>query len=199
MKVGVILSITKKQHYVSQGVLKHFADEHRKTYELFIDKNLVSKKSIVDTMSQNCVYEHPKIETNTIEDIFASFESKAFPVIDLLISEIDEDYKTERSIKKYEEKIKSIIPFVLLFYFRSGALLKEYSMDSENPKEVKVERMLLNIMDVGYIRGLRNTICDCYKCAIICDDQERFLLSDQYVSTVALKYKNRFQMHQIGK
>lgn len=46
MKVGVILSITKKQHYVSQGVLKHFADEHRKTYELFIDKNLVSKKSI---------------------------------------------------------------------------------------------------------------------------------------------------------
>ena len=46
MKVGVILSITKKQHYVSQGVLKHFADEHRKTYELFIDKNLVSKKRI---------------------------------------------------------------------------------------------------------------------------------------------------------
>lgn len=192
MKVGVILSITKKQHYVSQGVLKHFADEQKKTYELFIDKNLVSKKSIVDTMSQNYVYEHPKIETNTIEDIFASFESKAFPAIDLLISEIDEDYKTERSTKKYEEKIKSIIPFALLFYFRSGALLKEYSMDSENPKEVKVERMLLNIMDVGYIRGLRNTICDCYKCAIICDDQERFLLSDQYVSTVALKYKNRF-------
>ena len=90
MKVGVILSITKKQHYVSQGVLKHFSDEYRKTYELFIDKNLVSKKSIVDTMSQNYVYEHPKIETNTIEDIFASFESKAFPAIDLLISEIDE-------------------------------------------------------------------------------------------------------------
>lgn len=191
-KVGVILGITKKQHYVSQGILKHFADEQKKTYELFIEKNLVSKKSIEDTMSQNYVYEHPKIETNTIEDIFASFESKAFPVIDLLITEIDEDYKTEKSIKKYEEKIKSIIPFVLLFYFRSGALLKEYSMDSEKPKEVRVERMLLNIMDVGYIRGLRNTICKCYKCAIIYDEEERFLLSDQYVSTVALKYKNRF-------
>ena len=82
---------------------------------MFIDKNLVSKKSIVDTMSQNYVYEHPKIETNTIEDIFASFESKAFPASDLLISEIDEDHKTERSTKKYEEKIKSIIPFALLF------------------------------------------------------------------------------------
>ena len=82
---------------------------------MFIDKNLVSKKSIVDIMSQNYVYEHPKIETNTIEDIFASFESKAFPASDLLISEIDEDHKTERSTKKYEEKIKSIIPFALLF------------------------------------------------------------------------------------
>ena len=117
MKVGVILSITKKQHYVSQGVLKHFADEHRKTYELFIDKNLVSKKSIVDTMSQNYVYEHPKIETNMIEDIFASFESKAFPVIDLLISEIDEDYKTERSIKKYNIKIKRLIIITPVFCF----------------------------------------------------------------------------------
>lgn len=78
MKVGVILSITKKQHYVSQGVLKHFADEHRKTYELFIDKNLVSKKSIVDTMSQNYVYEHPKIETNTIEDILLVLNPRHF-------------------------------------------------------------------------------------------------------------------------
>lgn len=186
------MGVTKKQHYVSQGILKHFSDEQRKTYELFIDKNIVSKKSIVDTMSQNYVYEHPKIETNTIEDLFAGFESKAFPIIDSLISEIEEVYTKEKSISKFKEKIKSIIPYVLLFYFRSGALLKEYSMDSENPKETRVERMLLNIMDVGYIRGLRNTICDCYKCAVICDESDNFLLSDQYVSTVALKYKNRF-------
>ncbi len=47
-------------------------------------------------------------------------------------------------------------------------------------------------MDVGYIRGMRNTICNCYKCAIICDEEEKLLLSNQYVSTNALKYKNRF-------
>ena len=76
------MSVTKKQHYVSQGVLKHFADSQKKTYELFIDKKIISKKSIVDTMSQNYVYEHPRIEKNTIEDLFASFESKAFPIID---------------------------------------------------------------------------------------------------------------------
>ena len=71
--MGVILGITKKQHYVSQGILKHFADEQKKTYELFIEKNLVSKKSIEDTMSQNYVYEHPKIETNTIEDVYEPY------------------------------------------------------------------------------------------------------------------------------
>ena len=186
------MSVTKKQHYVSQGVIKHFADSQKKTYELFFDKKIISKKSIVDTMSQNYVYEHPRIEKNTIEDLFASFESKAFPIIDSLITELEKTYITDKSIKKYRKKIDSIIPFALLFYFRSGALLKEYSMDYENPKEIRVERMLLNIMDIRYINGLINTICNCYKCAIICDDSKRFLLSDQYVATVALKYKNHF-------
>lgn len=186
------IGITKKQHYVSQGILKHFADQQKKIYELFIDKSIVTKKSIVDTMSQNYVYEHSKIEKNSIEDLFAKFESKAFPLIDSLITEIEEYCRDGDNIIPFKDKIDSIILYVLLFYFRSGALLREYSMDAENPKEVRVERMLLNIMDVGYIRGLRNTICNCYKCAIICDEEEKLLLSDQYVSTVALKYKNRF-------
>jgi hypothetical protein len=127
-----------------------------------------------------------------LEDIFASFESRAIPIIDSLVADMEGVYRAEKSITEFQDKIISIIPYVLLFYFRSGALLKEYSMDSENPKEIRVERMLLNIMDVGYIKGLRNTICKCYKCAIIYDEEGRFLLSDQYVSTVALKYKNRF-------
>lgn len=186
------IGITKKQHYVSQGILKHFADYQKKIFELFIDKRIVSKKSIVDTMAQNYVYEHSKIEKNSIEDLFANFESKAFPLIDSLIDEIEKYYGSGRDIICFKEKIDSIIPYVLLFYFRSGALLREYSMDEENLKDVRVERMLLNIMDVGYIKGLRNTICNCYKCAIICDEEEKLLLSDQYVSTVALKYKNRF-------
>lgn len=84
------IGITKKQHYVSQGILKHFADQQKKIYELFIDKSIVTKKSIVDTMSQNYVYEHSKIEKNSIEDLFAKFESKAFPLIDSLITEIEE-------------------------------------------------------------------------------------------------------------
>lgn len=188
----ISIAITKNQHYVSQGVLKHFCDEQRKIFELFIEKKIVSKKRIDNTMSQNYVYEHPGIETNTIENLFANFESKAIPLIDSLIKELENNYENETSIVKYMDDIENIIPFALLFYFRSGALLWEYSMDADEPKIVRVERMLLNIMDVKYIRGLRNTICNCYKCGIIVDVKERFIISDQYVSTVALKYKNRF-------
>ena len=124
------IGITKKQHYVSQGILKHFADQQKKIYELFIDKSIVTKKSIVDTMSQNYVYEHSKIEKNSIEDLFAKFESKAFPLIDSLITEIEEYCRDGDNIIPFKDKIDSIIPYVLLFYFRSGALLREYSMDA---------------------------------------------------------------------
>ena len=51
----VEIGITKNQHYVSRGVLKHFADEKKKTLELFIDKGIISKKIIDSTMSQNYV------------------------------------------------------------------------------------------------------------------------------------------------
>ena len=110
------IGITKKQHYVSQGILKHFADQQKKIYELFIDKSIVTKKSIVDTMSQNYVYEHSKIEKNSIEDLFAKFESKAFPLIDSLITEIEEYCRDGDNIIPFKDKIDSIIPYVLLFY-----------------------------------------------------------------------------------
>lgn len=41
------IGITKKQHYVSQGILKHFADQQKKIYELFIDKSIVTKKTAI--------------------------------------------------------------------------------------------------------------------------------------------------------
>lgn len=40
------MSVTKNQHYVSQGILKHFSDSNEKTYEIYIGKKIVSKKSI---------------------------------------------------------------------------------------------------------------------------------------------------------
>lgn len=61
------MNITKKQHYVSQGILKHFLNEQGKVFELLIEKKLIIPKRIQDTMEQNYVYEHPAFETNALE------------------------------------------------------------------------------------------------------------------------------------
>lgn len=186
------MNVTKNQHYVCRGILKHFSDEQNKTFELFIEKQIVSKKYIEKTMSQNLVYEHSNIEINTIENLFARVESEAIPLIDELIDEIEKSYKSRRISRKIRNAIKIIVPYILLFYFRSGALLEEYSMDAENVKNTRVERMISNIGNEQYLSGLTDTICNHYEYAIIVDEEERFLISDQYLSTVALKFKNRF-------
>lgn len=186
------MDITRKQHYVSKGILKHFAYPNKKTIEIYIPKKVVSKKEISDTMSQNYVYEHPLLKENSLEKSFAAIEDKVFPILDKLIIDIDTN---ERNNCQYVlETIKDILPFLLIFYFRSGALLYEYTFnsDADNLKPNRVERMLTNIIDNHYLSKLSKTIFDCYDMGIIVDERERFVISDQYLSTVALKYKNRF-------
>lgn len=186
------MSTKKKQHYVSKGILKHFADTNKKTYEIYMSEKVVSKKEISDTMSQNYVYEHPFLKKNSLENSFSEIEDKVFPILDKLITAIDTDKKND--CQYVLETIKGILPFLLIFYFRSGALLYEYtfSSDTENLKLDRVERMLTNIMDKQYLFGLSKTILNCYDMAVIVDDKKRFVISDQYLSTVALKYKNKF-------
>lgn len=192
MESNRIMSEYKNQHYVSEGILKHFADDHKKIYEIYIPKKIVSKKEISKVMSQNCVYEHPLLEKNILENSFNTIEKKVFPVLDKLISDIDSTRKND--FQYVFETIMKILPFLLVFYFRSGALLNEYTFNSDNDsiKLDRVERLLTNIIDIQYISGLSKTIFNCYDMAVIIDDKERFVISDQYLSTVALKYKCLF-------
>lgn len=124
--------------------------------------------------------------------MFSYAEGMMIPTLDKIVVNIEQGYRTEKECINHFDEIKEILPFVLMFYFRSGALLHEYEFSSENPKLDRVERMLLDLFDVKYIVGLCKTILNCYEFAIIIDEQERFLISDQYLSTVALRYKNRF-------
>ncbi len=186
------MNITKKQHYVSQGILKHFLNEQGKVFELLIEKKLIIPKRIQDTMEQNYVYEHPAFKTNALEKKFGEIESVVFPQMDEIIADLEQGYKENKSAVKYISKIKKMMPLLLVFYFRSGALLHEYEFSSDKPKLDRVERLIANIFSSRYINGLSQTVCNCYDAAIIVDETGQFLISDQYMSTVALKYKNRF-------
>lgn len=184
--------ITRNQHYVSRGIQKQFADTKNKVYELFIEKDNLSKKNYNKTMAQNFVYEHPKLSTNYLEKLFSDIEDVYIPKIDSCIAKIEKENLSRINYSQFILRVKEMLPIFMIFYFRSGALLYEYSFSSENPKLDRVERMILNIFNGRYLWGLCETISKFYESAVIVDEKERFLLSDQYISTVALSYKNKF-------
>ena len=184
--------ITRNQHYVSRGIQKQFADTKNKVYELFIEKDNLSKKNYNKTMAQNFVYEHPKLSTNYLEKLFSDIEDVYIPKIDSCIAKIEKENLSGINYSQFILRVKEMLPIFMIFYFRSGALLYEYSFSSENPKLDRVERMILNIFNGRYLWGLCETISKFYESAVIVDEKERFLLSDQYISTVALSYKNKF-------
>ncbi len=186
------MGITKNQHYVSRGILKHFADDQKKTFELYIEKKIISKKAIDSVMAQNYVYEHPALGTNTLELFFAKIEGQLISWLDKALEVLEREYEDDANCEKYVNDMKKAMPIFVMFYFRSGAMLYEYSFSSENPKLDRVERMIFNIFNDRFINGLCRTINECYSTAILVDEQERFIISDQYMSTVALKYKNKF-------
>ena len=75
-------------------------------------------------------------------------------MIDSLIAEIEEYCKDGDSIILFKDRIDRIIPYVLLFYFRSGALLREYSMDGHlMPTEG-------NVVHYGFIEKFIEQLCE---------------------------------------
>ena len=155
-------------------------------------KIICLKKNYNKTMAQNFVYEHPKLSTNYLEKLFSDIEDVYIPKIDSCIAKIEKEDLSGINYSQFILRVKEMLPIFMIFYFRSGALLYEYSFSSENPKLDRVERMILNIFDGRYLWGLCETISKFYESAVIVDEKERFLLSDQYISTVALSYKNKF-------
>lgn len=183
------MQITKKQHYIPQGLIKHFSCGDKKIFELY--KNyILSKKPISDTMCQNLVYEHDKLPVNTIEHLFAKKEGFFIPKHDELLLKVEKAYLNERVIPCIE--INKLLLFYILLYLRSGALLEEYSAYSDNPKNQRVEKMLKNLLDSAYPVDLTNTILKGYQISIIVNEEETFLMSDQFISTASLKFKNKF-------
>ncbi|EJS5844730.1 DUF4238 domain-containing protein, partial [Listeria monocytogenes] len=82
---------TKKQHYIPQGILKHFSDDRKKVFELY-NNSYLSKKEIRDTMFQNFVYEHEDLPKNAIENSFARIENSFIPYHDKLVDTLEADY-----------------------------------------------------------------------------------------------------------
>lgn len=182
------MQVTKKQHYIPQGLIKHFSSGDDKIFEL--NKNNIYETSTRNTMCQNLVYEHDELPINTIEHLFSEIESSFIPKHDELILKVEKSYFMNKEIPKLE--INKLLSFYILSYLRSGALLEEYSAFSDDPKNQRVEKLLENFFPSSYPDDLANTVLQGYKVSVIVSEKEKFLMSDQFISTASLRFKNRF-------
>ena len=180
--------ITKNQHYIPQSLLAHFADAKGKIFEVLVQSKKVFPTNISSTMCETYIYEHDKLPVNTIENYFAKIEGEVSPLVVELIESIKKLKKQEVSIEVIKENVTKLLSNFLVFYYRSGALLTEFS--SVNKKD-KIPLLSEKILDHDYINKLSEAIVNFYDFAII-ESSDNFLLSDQFISTSALKIKTQF-------
>ena len=179
---------TKNQHYIPQSLLVHFADPNKKIFEVLVQNKNIFQTNISNTMCETYTYEYDKLPRNTIENFFCKIESEVAPLVLNLIGKINKFKNNEVKLEEIKEIINKLLPSFLIFYYRSGALLTEFSSVS---KEGKIPLLSEKILDHEYINKLSKAIIDFYDFAII-ESSDDFLLSDQFISTAAIKIKSRF-------
>jgi hypothetical protein len=180
--------VTKRQHYISEGVLKSFCNQSGGLYELLVYEKHLYGTSPVNAMCETYTYEHKKISENGLENEFSELESKIIPKIDAIIAQTRVADEESLQISTIKEEIFNILPSVLIFYYRSNALLQEYSMGN---RDFKIPLMLEKITNNEYIVRLASIIKRNYSFCIL-KTGSSFLISDQYISTCGLKIKGVF-------
>ncbi|TYS38082.1 DUF4238 domain-containing protein [Bacillus swezeyi] len=183
-------NVVKNQHYVSEFILKNFANEKQQVFECILSDKKVYLTNTNRSMSSKNTYEHDKLEQNTLENYFSKIESRVAPSIQKIIAILEDP---EVDIREAFKIIEKHLSELLIFYYRSGALLHEYTAQYDPvTNEDKIEVLIKKIIDSKYLENLKSTIINNYEWTIIKSKNNDFLLSDQYLSTAALSPKARF-------
>ncbi|MFD2614158.1 DUF4238 domain-containing protein [Paenibacillus gansuensis] len=183
--------IVKNQHYIPQSVLKHFAFDGR-VYEALVEEKKEPYQTPYNrSMSERYTYEHPYLTQNKLEKFFQDIEDDYAPAIVETLRLIKLYETGEETIDVIEKHVQAYLEAIIIYYYRSGALLHEFSHETKT-KETRIAVLLDKLLNTSYIKKLGKTLREFYEFAIIKSDQNHFLISDQYISTVALRIKSRF-------
>lgn len=181
----------KNQHYIPQCLLKQFANSKSQVFETLVETKKIYPTNYSNSMVERFTYEHPELERNRIERYFQKIEDYFGSAVEGIIKTIEKSECGNCSFSEIKKLLCQYMREFIIFYYRSGALLTEFEFQ-RNSKNDRVFLMLEKIMNSQYIKGLSNTVTKYYDFAIIKSENNEFLLSDQYLSTVALAIKNRF-------
>jgi len=181
-------TIIKNQHYISEFLLRRFVNDNKKLFEVLLEKKKIYSSSPSKSMCARYTYEYNNLPVNTIENYFSKIEREVAPEIDNLIDDINKHKKGLVEFSIIRRRVEKLLPTFLIFYYRSGALLTEFSSIH---KEDKIPLLSEKILNELYINSLADTIKKGYKFALI-ESNNKFIMSDQYVSTAALRIKGKF-------
>lgn len=181
-------NIIKNQHYISEALLWHFTNSNGKFFEVRLNNKKIYPTNPKNSMCAKFIYEDDNLKVNTVEKYFWQTETKVAPLVKNLIETIDKYKSNEVEFPVIKIAIEDLLSNFVIFYYRSGALLTEFS--SINSKD-KIPLLSKKILNQDYVNALAITVKNCYKFAIIESDND-FLLSDQFISTASLKIKGQF-------
>lgn len=182
------MSQTKKQHYIPQSLLKLFVSNNQ-IYEYIISSKISYKTNVNNAMCERNVYEHIRLNTNTVENLLATTsDSRLAIAIKNVLNHLNNG-----NLQEVKTEIYKNLPDFVICYFRSGAVLTELRTSlNKNIEDKKIEKFLSIVGDRKYLLDLSLTIMLGYKFTIIESSNDNFILSDQYISTCSLKPKCRF-------
>ena len=129
---------TKKQHYITKKLLELFVSGNQ------IDEYRISAKksyltNIKNAMCERNIYEHIKLNSNTVENILANTSDARLPnaIRDVLYKLNNNDILAVRDI------IYKFLPDFIICYFRSGAVLAELKTSlKKDIEDKKIEKFL---------------------------------------------------------
>jgi len=180
--------ITKNQHYIPQSLLHYFTNSDGRIFEILLRGKKIYPTNTINSMCETFTYEHEKLAVNTIEKYLAKIEGEVAAQVRDLIQTIEKMKYNKVDISIVKTKVEKTLHNFILFYYRSGALLTEFSSIK---KEDKIPLLSEKILNHEYLDKLANVVKDFYKFAII-ESSDDFLISDQFISTSALKIKTQF-------
>jgi len=179
------------QHYIPRCILKNFANAKNQVYEGLVMEKRSYLTNVSNSMAERFTYEHSLIEVNMLEKFFSRIESYMGPAFTRIINVLEKNDGSFRDFKQIKSLISRYTREYLIFYYRSGALLHEFSHEQKTPED-RVLLMIRKLVNSEYIRRLSETVINHYSFCVLKSNEHNFVLSDQFISTAALGIKNQF-------
>lgn len=190
---------TTRQHTIPKALIELFSNNNS-SYVLLKSNNTIKSSHSKNIMVSKNFYESNHLETNQIEKTFSEHENHFVPFIKDINKKLENIAKRNRSAIDILNRIKLALYHFFIYYYRSSGFLLECTAFNDD-QEFKIQEMSKKILNENYIVGLGETLCNYYNFCILVDPKERFILGDQYISTVSLDYKGDlifYSNQQIG-